>query len=97
LYHVPPDLDGFLNENYIKFEAVLPNFELNSFRGTIEGYKTNHNNRLENIPLGIEGNGLLVVIDNENGKIKLEDFERNSFEVISESIEALISKLRIKR
>jgi hypothetical protein len=38
-----------------------------------------------------------VVIDNVNGKIKLEDFERNSFEVISESIEALISKLRIKR
>ncbi|MGJ3197251.1 SecY-interacting protein Syd [Peribacillus frigoritolerans] len=91
------DLDGFLNDNYIKFEVVLPNFELNSFRKTIEGYKINHNNKLENIPLGIEGNGLLVVIDNENGKVKLEDFERNSFEVISESIEALISKLRIKR
>ncbi|MDO7487582.1 SecY-interacting protein Syd [Peribacillus frigoritolerans] len=91
------ELDGFLNDIYIKFEAVLPNFELNSFRRTIEGYKTNHNNRLENIPLGIEGNGLLVVIDNENGKVKLEDFERNSFEIISESIEALISKLRLKR
>lgn len=91
------DLDGFLNDYYIKFEAVLPNFELDSFRGTIKGYKTNHNNRLGNIPLGIEGNGLLVVIDNENGKVKLEDFERNSYEVISESIEALISKLRLKR
>lgn len=91
------DLDGFLNDYYIKFEAILPNFELDSFRGTLEGYKSNHNNRLENIPLGIEGNGLLVVIDNENGKVKLEDFERNSFEVISESIEALISKLRLKR
>ena len=40
---------------------------------------------------------MLVVIDNEKGKVKLEDFEWNSFEVISESIEALISKLRIKR
>ncbi|KQU13163.1 Syd protein [Bacillus sp. Leaf13] len=91
------DLDGFLNDFYIKLEEVLPNFELDSFLGTLKGYKSNHNNRLENIPLGIEGNGLLVVIDNENGKVKLEDFERNSFEVISESIEALISKLRLKR
>ncbi len=91
------NLDGFLNDFYIKLDAVLPNFEFDSFRGTLEGYKNNHKNRLENIPLGIEGNGLLVVIDNENGKVKLEDFERNSFEVISESIEALISKLSIKR
>lgn len=91
------DLDGFINDFYIKLEAILPNFEFDSFRGTLEGYKSNHNNRLENIPLGIEGNGLLVVIDNLNGKVKLEDFERNSFEVISENIEALISKLRIKR
>ncbi|MFS0889871.1 SecY-interacting protein Syd [Peribacillus frigoritolerans] len=91
------NLDGFLNDFYIKLDGVLPNFEFDSFRGTLEGYKSNHNNRLENIPLGIEGNGLLVVIDNENGKVKLEDFERNSFEVISESIEALISKLRIIR
>lgn len=91
------NLDGFLNDFYIKLDAVFPNFEFDSFRGTLEGYKSNHNNRLENIPLGIEGNGLLVVIDNENGKVKLEDFERNSFEVISESIEALISKLRLKR
>ncbi len=28
------ELDGFLNDIYIKFEAVLPNFELNSFRRT---------------------------------------------------------------
>ncbi|MFE4352052.1 SecY-interacting protein Syd [Peribacillus butanolivorans] len=91
------DLDGFLNDFYIKLEAILPNFEFDSFRGTIEGYKTNHNNRLENIPLGIEGNGLLVVIDNESGIVKLEDFERDSFEIISESIEALISKLGLKR
>ncbi|MGG3556783.1 SecY-interacting protein Syd [Peribacillus frigoritolerans] len=91
------DLDGFINDSYIKLEAVLPNIEFDSFRGTLEGYKSNHNNRLDNIPLGIEGNGLLVVIDKENGKVKLEDFERNSFEIISDSIEALIFKLRLKR
>ncbi|MGE7184023.1 SecY-interacting protein Syd [Peribacillus sp. NPDC006672] len=91
------DLDGYTNDSYIKLEAVLPNIKCDSFRGALEGYKTNHNKRLDNIPLGIEGNGLLVVVDNENGRVKLEDFERNSFEVISESIEALISKLRLKR
>lgn len=47
--------------------------------------------------MGIEGNGLIVVVDNEDGSVKLEDFERNTFEVISESIEQLITTLRLKR
>lgn len=91
------DLDGFFQDHYIKLEAVLPNIELDSFGTTLEGYKNNHNNKLENIPLGIEGNGLLIVIDNEDGKVKVEDYERSSYEIISESIEKLISSLRLKR
>jgi hypothetical protein len=91
------ELDGFYNNHYIKLEAVLPNFEFGSFGMIIEGYRNNHNNALENIPIGIEGNGLLVVIDNKDGKVKLEDYERGSFEIISESIHKLISNLRLKR
>lgn len=91
------ELNGFYKNYYIELETVLPNIELNSFEEQLKGYKENHQERLKYIPIGIEGNGMLVVIDNENGKVKLEDFERDSFETISESIQELISNLRLKR
>ncbi|WP_410983405.1 SecY-interacting protein Syd [Bacillus cereus] len=91
------ELNGFYRNYYIELEVVLPNIELNSFTERLKGYKANHQERLNHIPIGIEGNGMLVVIDNENGKVKLEDFERGSFETISENIQELISNLRLKR
>lgn len=91
------DLDGFIKDHYIKLESVLPKADIQSYSNTLKGYKKNHNNKLENIPLGIEGNGLIVVVDNEDGSVKLEDFERSSFEVLSESIEKLITTVRLKR
>lgn len=39
----------------------------------------------------------MVVVDNQDGYVKLEDYERNSFEVIAEGIEQLITTLRLKR
>jgi hypothetical protein len=91
------DLDGFFKKHYIKLEPVLPNTEINSFRESMEGYKLNHGDRLENIPIGIEGNGLLVVIENNSGRVQLEDFERGSFEVIADNIQELMVNLRLKR
>ncbi len=91
------DLDGFFKEHYIKLEPVLPGSELSSFIETLEGYKKNHGNILEKIPIGIEGNGLLVVIDNKSGIVQLEDFERGSFEHIAENLQELIGNLRLKR
>jgi SecY interacting protein Syd len=91
------DLDGFIKHHYIKLESSLPGAGIDSYISLVKGYKANHNNRLENIPLGIEGNGLIVVVDNKDGSVKLEDFERSSFEVISLSIEELITTLRLKK
>ncbi|CJK11770.1 Uncharacterised protein [Streptococcus pneumoniae] len=41
----------------------------------------------------MEFNGLLVVVDNENGQVKLEDYESKSFEVICDSLAELILNL----
>ena len=38
-------------------------------------------------------NGLLVVVDNENGQVKLEAYESGSFEVICDSLAELILNL----
>ncbi|WP_200792916.1 SecY-interacting protein Syd [Bacillus massilinigeriensis] len=91
------DLDGFIDNHYIKLESVLPNIELNSFESNLEGYKSNHHNKIDRIPIGIEGNGLIVVLDNITGKVELEDFERGTFKLISNSLDDLISCLRMEK
>jgi hypothetical protein len=72
---------------------VIPGIELKDFKHETKLYKEAHNDQLFNIPIGIEANGLLLVVDNESGEVKLEDYERNSFEIISESLSKLIKNL----
>lgn len=91
------DLDGFFQEHYITLESVLPNTEISSFRESLKGYKKNHDDCLDKIPIGIEGNGLQVVIENNSGIVQLEDFERGTFEYIAKNIEELIENLRLTR
>ncbi len=90
------DLDGFIGNHYIRLEPVLPNIELDSFESNLEGYNNNHN-KIDKTPIGVEGNGLIVVIDNISGKVELEDFERGSFEEITESLDELISSLKLQK
>lgn len=90
------ELDGFMDGHYITLEAVLPNIELDTFERNLKGYKRNHD-KLDKVPIGIEGNGLVVVIHNISGKIELEDFERGCFKEIANSLEDLISSLRLQR
>ncbi|HDR6330238.1 TPA: SecY-interacting protein Syd [Bacillus thuringiensis] len=90
------DLDGFIGNHYIRLEPVLPNIELDSFESNLEGYKNNHN-KVDKTPIGVEGNGLIVVLDNVSGKVELEDFERGSFEEISDSLDELIASLKLQK
>ncbi|KZD29194.1 Syd protein [Bacillus cereus] len=90
------DLDGFIGDHYISLEAVLPNIELDSFKEKLERYEKNHR-KLDKIPIGVEGNGLLVVLNNVSGKVELEDFESGLFMEISNSLNELISSLRLQK
>ncbi|PFQ87122.1 hypothetical protein COL17_25630 [Priestia megaterium] len=90
------ELDGFLDSHYITLEAVLPNVELDTFERNLKGYKRNRD-KLDKVPIGIEGNGLVVVIDNLSGRVELENFERGCFKKIANSLEDLISSLRLQR
>ncbi|MDM5155407.1 SecY-interacting protein Syd [Bacillus sp. DX1.1] len=87
------DLAGSYLEYNLELNPVIPGIELRDFYITLQGYKKAHHNELKNTPIGIECNGLLVVVDNENGQVKIEDYERGSFEVISNSLAELISVL----
>ena len=63
----------------------------------MKGYKKNHKDSLEKISIGVEGNGLLVVMENTSGIIQLEDFQRGTFEYIAKNIQGLMVNLRLKR
>lgn len=89
------DLDGFISDHYIKLASVLPHRELMSFAQNLKGYRENHTNEVKKVPIGIEGNGLLVVLDNISGVVELEDFEKGSFEKIADTLEELILRLRL--
>ncbi|WP_143318548.1 SecY-interacting protein Syd [Clostridium sp. HBUAS56017] len=91
------ELSGFYKSYNIILEPVLPGIELNNFVAQLMGYKEVHEGKLDNIPLGVEGrNSFLVVVDNNTGIVKLEDFETGRYEVISDSIEQLISDIKLK-
>ncbi|CAI8760470.1 MULTISPECIES: SecY-interacting protein Syd [Bacillus] len=87
------DLAGSYLEYNLELNPVIPGIELRDFYITLQGYKKSHHNELKNIPIGMECNGLLVVVDNENGQVKIEDYEKGSLEVISNSLAELISML----
>jgi len=61
---------------------VIPGVELEKFKHETVLYKEAHNDQLFNISIGIEANGLLLVVDNESGEVKLENHERNSIDKI---------------
>lgn len=91
------ELAGFCNSYNIILEPVLPGMELNNFVAQLIGYKEIHSEKLDKIPLGVEGrNSLLVVIDNNSGIVELEDFETGRIEIISNSIQQLISDITLK-
>lgn len=87
------DLAGNYNGYDLVLNPVVPGIELKDFKRETELYKAVHNDQLVNTPIGIESNGLLLVVDNESGEVKLEDYERNSFEIISGNLSELIENL----
>ncbi|MEM5601475.1 SecY-interacting protein Syd [Bacillus cereus group sp. RP37] len=92
------ELAGFYKSYNIILEPVLPGIELNNFVVQLIGYKETHEDKLDNIPLGVEGEtGFLIVIDNNTGVVKLEDFENGTYEILADSIEQLILDIQLKK
>ncbi|MBH8585818.1 SecY-interacting protein Syd [Thermoactinomyces sp. CICC 10520] len=90
------ELDGFIENDCIHWSRCCPRIELDGFAYMVKGYRENHP-RLEHIPLGMEGNGRIVVVDNQHGTVRLEDFERNSFTFLADDIPSLLTRLRLRK
>lgn len=87
----------------IHLDPVAPGIEPDHFTTNLVGYYSTHQDQLIDTPVGIETNSsMLVVVDNESGKVKLEDFvvissneAVSSFKEIAESLEELIEDLSV--
>jgi hypothetical protein len=87
------ELTGKYRDYSIILEPVIPGIGLRDFHFNLEEYFKSHRNQLNYIPIGFEANGLPIVMNNETGKVYIEDYENGSYKEIAYSIEELINQL----
>ena len=88
-------LEGGLDTFSLSLEAVTPGLEPELFLANARGYAGAHGGRLRHVPIGVELNGLQVVVDNETGAVAIEDWERGTFQEIAASLSELIHELKV--
>ncbi|WP_145409955.1 SecY-interacting protein Syd [Paenibacillus xylanexedens] len=86
-------LSGWIRDYNINLNTVLPDNEPETFLQRLSNYIEVHDGKTNYIPMGIESNGLVVVLDNITGEVCIEDFELGKFESLSLNLEELILNL----
>ncbi|MBC2582755.1 SecY-interacting protein Syd [Clostridium sp. DJ247] len=82
-----------LGEDYdVRLDGIVPNLELEQFRETLREYADEHNGELKYTPLGIEDNGEIVVVENETGNVKFEDYDAERYIIVADNLEEFILK-----
>lgn len=71
----------------------MPGIGLRDFYRNLKEYHHSHGNQLNYIPIGFEADGLIVLVDNETGKVFIEDHESQTYEKIAENLVDLIAKM----
>ena len=89
------ELGGNVNDHVVQLDPVLPGVELLEFSEKLNGYKQAHNG-LKYIPIGMETKqGLIVVINNNTGCVKLEDYEIGKYYDLADNLPELINNIYI--
>ncbi len=75
-------------------EPVAPGVELDSFLTKARGYAAVHGGVLDRVPIGIDSaSSLQVVVDNHDGSVGIEDWERGTITNLAPSLEALLDRM----
>jgi hypothetical protein len=88
-------LEGKFQTYGLSLMSVVPGIELDSFLLLARGYKDAHNGVLAHVPIGVEFNGLQVVVSNSDGAVFIEDWERGTFISLAAGLETLIDNLQV--
>jgi Syd protein (SUKH-2) len=89
-------MEGGFGGRGITLMPVMPGIELDSFLLQARGYARAHDGVLDHVPIGVDFEGLLVVVDNHAGNIAIEDWERGRFDVLTDRLSNLISGLQLR-
>lgn len=95
------DIGGRFREHRIALNPVIPGMEAAELEQMLlggpfgSGYIAAHGGSLRHVPIGIHHpSDLLLVVDNANGDIAIEDWERGTFEVIAKDLAELVGELQ---
>ena len=87
-------LGGTFQRHGIDLSPVLPRREVADMEDAFAGYARAHQAGGGHAPIGVERNGLLVVVRDSDGVVCVEDYEQQSFREIAGSLAELIVQLR---
>jgi hypothetical protein len=86
-------VDGSIGSWSLTLDAHLPGLWPRSFASEARNYAAAHGGKLEQVPIGVEADGLLLVVNNRTGEVGLEDFERGTVEPIAANLTEFFKSL----
>ena len=91
-------LEGLYHSNYIYLEPVEPDKDLLSYFKNLKNYEESQRKEFRYIQIGfISPDEMAINVDNETGKIYIEDYETNELKLLANSLEELIEEIKLKK
>ncbi|MGG0334914.1 SecY-interacting protein Syd [Priestia megaterium] len=90
-------LEGFYHSNYIYLEPVEPDKDLLTYFKNLKSYEESRGNEFRYIQIGfISPDERAINVDNETGKVYIEDYETNELNLAAHSLQELIEEIKLK-
>jgi hypothetical protein len=91
-------LEGLYHSKYICFEPVEPGKDVRSYFKNLKNYEENQGKEFRYIQIGfISPDEMAINVDNETGKIYIEDYETGELKLLANSLEELIEEIKLKK
>ncbi|MFE4122763.1 SecY-interacting protein Syd [Priestia sp. YIM B13486] len=91
-------LEGLYHSNYIYLEPVEPDKDLLSYFKNLKNYEESQGKGFRYVQIGfISPDEMAINVDNETGKIYIEDYETNELKLLASSLEELIGEIKLKK
>ncbi|MED4284552.1 SecY-interacting protein Syd [Priestia megaterium] len=90
-------LEDFYHSNYIYLEPVEPDKDLLTYFKNLKSYEESRGNEFRYIQIGfISPDERAINVDNETGKVYIEDYETNELNLAAHSLQKLIEEIKLK-
>ncbi|MGG4489603.1 SecY-interacting protein Syd [Metabacillus idriensis] len=91
------NLQGFYGSRLVNLEPVEPGKHILEFFEALKKFEENNGGELRFIQIGfVSPEDMAITIDNETGKIFIEDFETEENELLANSLTELIGNLKVE-